>query len=176
MEVWRDITGYETLYQISNRGRVKSMLRAGRILKPYLNNKGYAMVKLCNCGKTEAISVHRLVASAFCNKPKGCNIVNHLDNTPLNNNAENLEWTTYKGNSQHALKQGRLRGGLCNYRPVVGISGDEIRFYTYLNLTKKDGFEPSCVSNCCAGKRKTHKGFAWRYATEQEVKAKERSV
>lgn len=55
-------------------------------------------------------SVHRLVAEAFCDKEVGCDVVNHLDNDPSNNEASNLEWTTQKGNMEHAAKQGRMSG------------------------------------------------------------------
>lgn len=126
-EVWKDITGYEGLYQISNFGRVKSLERLDaakhklpeRILKQKKEKLGYCRVFLCRNGDIKCISVHRLVAEAFVErKVKTDNIVNHLDNDPSNNRADNLEWTTYKGNMQWAAKQGRMKANEQAYRNI----------------------------------------------------------
>lgn len=111
METWRDIKGYEGLYQVSNEGRVKSLDRtvkswwgtqfvAGRLLKPHTNKRGYSQVALCKNGKISVKLVHRLVAEAFIpnldNKP----CIDHI--VPLRdggtNHVENLHWCTYKEN------------------------------------------------------------------------------
>jgi hypothetical protein len=111
-EIWKDIKGYEGKYQISNFGRVKSLKRdyrhKDRILKPLPKEKEYVRVHLMDKGNEEWAYVHRIVAETFIEKKEGCDIVNHLDNNPSNNNVNNLEWTTYKGNIQHAMKQGRM--------------------------------------------------------------------
>lgn len=111
-EIWKPVKGREEFYEVSNTGKVRSLM--GRYtskqifeLKQHVNKKGYCFLDLAK-PELKKYCVHRLVAEAFCEKPDGCNIVNHIDNNPSNNHYTNLEWTTYSGNSQHAQNQGRL--------------------------------------------------------------------
>ena len=118
-EIWKDIAGYEGLYQVSNLGRVKSLPREHkcyadrqyvtkeRILIAHPNSKGYLRVQLKKDGKVEQLFLHRLVAEAFIPNPSNKGEVNHIDNVPTNNNAENLEWTTHKENMEWSSKCGR---------------------------------------------------------------------
>lgn len=62
---------------------------------------GYRKVTLSNGGKTKTIAVHRLVAETFLTRPRGSNVVNHIDGNKGNNKLSNLEWTTHEGNSRH---------------------------------------------------------------------------
>ena len=120
-EIWKEIEGYEGLYEVSNFGNVRSLDRLveytgkrsgtlskmkGKPLKPYGDGRGYLKVKL---GRTRSVSVHRLVAEAFIPKVKGKDIINHIDNNRINNIVSNLEWVTPKENVHHAMKQGRMR-------------------------------------------------------------------
>lgn len=116
MEIWKDIYGYEGLYQISNLGRVKSLSRlvkngknhykfaTEKIRKVAINKKrnGYCEISLYKNNKEKRFKIHRLVAQAFIqnifNKPE----VNHIDGNKQNNKAENLEWVTSKENKKHA--------------------------------------------------------------------------
>ncbi|ELC8411524.1 NUMOD4 domain-containing protein [Clostridium perfringens] len=115
-EEWRDIKGYEGLYQVSNYGRIKSLLgwngkryvKRTKILAPssqQLNiNYCRSVVKLSKNGERKDYKVHRLVAKAFLDNPNNYDVVNHKDGNPLNNNVENLEWCTQKQNIRHALE------------------------------------------------------------------------
>ena len=114
-EEWKPIKGYEGLYEISNWGRVKSLLgwnghkyiQRERILDPYKqqSNKYYSrsVVKLTKDNKTKDFKVHRLVAEAFIPNPDNYTVVNHIDGNSLNNKVENLEWCTQKVNIKHAI-------------------------------------------------------------------------
>lgn len=192
MEVWKDIIGYEGIYQISNIGRVRSMDREqnnkngrtvrykGKILKQTPNSRGYMRVPLKSTQDARQAFVHRLVAIHFVpnDAPNEFTIVNHLDSNFLNNNADNLEWTTLRGNSQHALLKGRTkrteewlnnlhRSQEKYYKPVVGydpLTSKEVVFFKSINEGGKSGYEASCICDCCKGKRKTHRKLAWRYA------------
>ena len=121
MEVWRDIPGYEGLYQVSNSGHVKSMKRkyfnsgigrdyckAEKILTPRENKKrfGYFELSLHKDGKEKRFKLHRLVALAFVPNPNNYPQVNHIDGNKGNNSVENLEWCSCKYNINHALKTG----------------------------------------------------------------------
>lgn len=175
-EVWRPIPGHEEHYRVSNLGRVLSM-HSG-VLKPQSNNHGYLYVYLKYGGRGKSY-IHRLVAEVFVHNsnPDVNTVVNHIDFDPKNNRADNLEWTTDKGNVHHSTRAGRYertdawRGHLRetnekNGKAVIGRSiqtGEEIAFKC-LNDCRGAGFDPSCVCDCCKGKRKTHKGYTWRYA------------
>lgn len=111
-EIWKPVKGREEFYEVSNTGKVRS--KVGRYktkkifeLQQFVNKKGYCFLDLAK-PELKKYPVHRLVAEAFCKKPEGCTIVNHIDNNPSNNHYTNLEWTTYSGNSKHAQVQGRL--------------------------------------------------------------------
>ena len=83
-EIWKDIEGYEGLYQVSNMGRVRS-LRNNIILRQGITN-GYERVLLCTNNIRKGYSVHRLVAMAFIPNPNNYPIVNHKDESELPTN------------------------------------------------------------------------------------------
>ena len=87
---------------MSNQGKVFS-IRSNIILKPKINKDGYYEVNLYK-GKNNHRTVHRLVALHFVEMKEGCNVVNHLDSNKLNNNSNNLEWTTVSGNTKHCFQ------------------------------------------------------------------------
>lgn len=191
-EVWKDIKGFEGIYQISNKGNVRSLSRKqkdkngklvtyrGKMLKPVPNSTGYLRVALRKPDTCNFRFVHRLVAEHFVRNPNPAEyeVVNHLDNNFWNNDCSNLEWTTPLGNMQHAKKQGRLartkewlsnqRKALEKYdKPVIGydpLTGKTFVEFNSIQEAGRNGYEASCVCDCCKGKRKTHRGLMWRYA------------
>ena len=101
-EEWRDIKGYEGRYQVSNLGRVRSLLRNGLIRKQKLfGNTDYLHVVLLKDRKYTRLSVHRLVAEHFVEGYKEGYVVNHKDENKHNNRADNLEWCTFRYNSMY---------------------------------------------------------------------------
>ena len=104
-EIWKDVPGYEGLYQVSNYGEVKSLgnnaSRKEKILKPSKNVETYLKVALWKDGNKKTIKIHQLVTMAFLGHiPNGYEIVvNHIDNNPLNNYIGNLELVTVRYNS-----------------------------------------------------------------------------
>lgn len=176
-EIWKDIIGYESLYQVSNCGRVKSLYYGKeKILKPFLNSKGYCRVFLKNNKNSKSFFIHRLVAEAFLEKKENKNVVNHIDNNPLNNAVDNLEWVTQKENMEYMSKQGRsnkkgkwlekiIESNKKYYVPVIKMNKNNEILKKYKKLTdvKQDGYRPGDVCKCCKRKRKTAGGFKWRY-------------
>lgn len=121
-EVWRDINGYEGLYQVSNLGRVKRLERIVRnnvyggmrivdekILSATDNGHGYKIIGLRKDGRRKNHYVHRLVATAFIDNPHDFHYVNHLDRDRANNIADNLEWCTQLENVAHSIDNLRKR-------------------------------------------------------------------
>lgn len=108
-EIWRDIKGYEGLYQVSNLGNVRRVLIHGfKAMKPTDNGHGYMIVGLSINRCKKNYYIHRLVAEAFLIKTIGKNYVNHIDFNTSNNEASNLEWCTQKENvyySKHHMKK-----------------------------------------------------------------------
>lgn len=102
MEQWLPVVGYEGLYEVSDAGQVR---RTSKALKPAYK-KGYAYVTLCKDGKPKTSYITRLVAKAFIPNPENKEQVNHKDGKPGNDSAGNLEWSTPKENTQHAIRNG----------------------------------------------------------------------
>lgn len=120
LEQWKDIQGYEGLYQVSNKGRVRSIDRVikhypkdyfqkGRVLKSALSKNGYPMVILVNHNERKTRNVHRLVAETFIVNPNNFPEVNHKDEDKTNNSVENLEWCTRKYNANYGTRNMRIR-------------------------------------------------------------------
>lgn len=116
-EVWRDIPGYEGLYQVSNKGRIKGLPRfvnnhtgkillKERILNGYPITKGYIQVQLGTKPKRVLKLVHVLVAQAFIPNPNNYPQVNHINGTKSDNRADNLEWCNNSMNQRHAYRNG----------------------------------------------------------------------
>lgn len=189
-EEWRNIEGWE-YYEISNFGRIRSKdrivrkkhpyVKKGKILKPTKDKHGYFTFKLQGNGRFKDAKIHRLVATAFIPNPQKKPFINHIDNNPSNNRVDNLEWVTPKENSEHMAKQGRNKRTKEWLRKLhetqeifkksvkaTNIKTGETLAFSGVNETKNLGFQPSCVSNCCKGKRNKHKGYTWEFATEGE--------
>lgn len=113
-EIWKDIKGYEGLYQVSNLGRVKSLdkiivtidrknrCQKEKILKLQISKYGYNVITLWNNNISKQFKVHRLVAIAFIPNPNNLPQINHIDEDKLNNKIDNLEWCTALENNHHS--------------------------------------------------------------------------
>ena len=132
MEIFKDIPGYEGIYQVSDLGRVKSLrFNKEKILKPTVGSHGYYTVGLCK-GKRKTISVHQLVAMTFLNhKPDGTTkvVVDHIDNNPLNNRLYNLQLVTNRENTSKNRNGTSKYTGVCwskrdnKWRSEIRING-----------------------------------------------------
>lgn len=113
-EIWKPVFGFDGLYEVSNKQRVKSFKRNKNglpipiILRNGIHKFGYPSFTLCKNGKPYYFQLHRLVAEAFIPNPYNLPCINHIDCNPLNNNIDNLEWCTHSHNSRHAYITGRL--------------------------------------------------------------------
>lgn len=184
-EIWKDIDGYDGLYQVSNMGRVRVKDRVvkvvrevkykGHILSQSMDKDGYKLVHIH--GKTK--KVHRLVAMAFIENPSNSPQINHKDLNKSNNNVNNLEWCTSAENNRHSYihNPDRGRGGTKfgknpNSRSVLQLKdGVIIRKYDSMSRVQEYGFNPGSVSKSVRS-GKPYNGYKWRYSQkDDEVRA-----
>ena len=102
MEIWKEIEGYEGIYEISSWGNIRNS--KGDYIRTYKNSKGYVRVDLFKNGTRSHKRVNRLVAEAFIPNPFNLPQVNHKDGNKLNNSYTNLEWVTDEENKAHRNK------------------------------------------------------------------------
>lgn len=169
-EIWRDIDGYKGLYQISNKGRVKS-LKCGseRILRPGLSGSGYLKVVLCKNSLVKHIKIHRLVAEAFIpytglnpdgTEIKGIRCINHKDENKLNNNYKNLEYCDITYNNNYGTHNEKLSRNILQYSK----SGEFIReWQSAAEVERVLRIDNSNITKCCKGKRNFAGDYRWRY-------------
>lgn len=173
-EIWKDIEGYERLYQVSDLGRVRSLDREdaqgrrikGTVLAGSLNGKGYLKVSLCRDGDVEGKLIHRLVAEAFLDNPDNFPQVNHKDENKTNNVVSNLEWCSALYNDMYGTRNKRVAKALERPIYVVTSSGHHYFFESARKAAKLLGLDRSTVSKCLRGKRKYHGGFSFMLAVK----------
>lgn len=161
IEIFKDIEGYEGLYQISNYGNVKSLkYNKEKILKPIKHSCGYLKVDLCKERKIQTLYIHRLVAKAFIDNPNNYEEVNHKDEDKTNNKVENLEFCDAKYNSNYGTHT--ERSALSRSKQVMCVETGKI-YQSLHQIERELGFSFKCVSSVCLGKLKTYKGYHWCY-------------
>ena len=130
-EEWKDIIGYEGLYQVSNFGNVRN--RKGKILKAGTYSNGYKFVSLRPIKTQTNWSVHRLVATHFIENPSCKKCVNHKDCDRSNNNVTNLEWCTHSENTLHSREYGSAK--YCYIEKPMFIKNDLSGYIKYFETT-----------------------------------------
>lgn len=171
IEIWKDIKDYEGLYQVSNLGRVKSLI-TNKILKSGTVNGGYRFVRLYKDGVSKYYLVHRLVAQAFVYNPDPIknNEVEHLNTIRDDNRAVNLEWVDHIKNCNNPLTKKHLSGkfGKEHNRSIpinqLNLIGEFIKEWECaIQVERELGINHSNISLCCNGKRKSAGGYVWKY-------------
>lgn len=168
-EVWKDIDGFEGLYQVSNYGRIKSLPRnttRGVILKPHKNTQGYLQVHLYKDGKGKDYTIHRLVALYFIpNNDLFKTQINHKDENKENNNVDNLEWCDAVYNTNYGNRNKKISKEVNQY----SLDGVLIKTWKSTREIERElGYYCSAISECCNGKRKTVYGFRWEYSENEQ--------
>lgn len=157
--IWKDISGYEGLYQVSNQGDVMSLNFGGRgyakALKKTISPQGYEVVNLQ--GKIKY--VHRLVAQAFISNPKDYPQINHKDEIKTNNKAENLEWCDSFYNNNYGTRTERV----C--KPVVALTkSGEYEFYNSVKeASEVMAVKEQVLIRALKGRNETCRGRKWYY-------------
>lgn len=180
MEVWKDIPGYEGLYQVSSLGRVRSfgryvknrykmIWRAGKTLKQGKDNKGYMTVVLC-ANKQQTKKVHRLVASAFLPNPENKPQINHINGNKQDNRTDNLEWCSQSENMLHAwatgLQKREHKKNDSRSIKITQYSCDMKKlevFPSMMEAERKTGIHSASISRAAKHGGKAG-GYIWKYA------------
>lgn len=173
-EVWKDIKGYEGLYQVSNHGQVRALERflntrtyPEKILSQRLDRYGYPRTTLWKQGKQTTYTIHKLVAEAFIPNSKGKPTINHKDGNKANNYVSNLERATWSENNQHALDT-KLRVNKNNAQsiPVRQYSLDDEFIASYPSMAeakRQTGIDHSNIGRACRING-TAGSYKWEYA------------
>ena len=177
-EEWKDIKGFEGIYQISNYGNVRSVnhyvktgnngmrLVKGRILKPFKTCNGYLFIKTSKKYGSKHLAIHRLVAITFIENPNNYPNVNHKDEVKDNNVFTNLEWCNHSYNALYGTCQERLR----QYKQkrvnmIDKNTGTILKTFNSMKIAAEQlGIHKEQISSVCRGERKTAGGYKWRYA------------
>ena len=178
-EIWKPIPGYEALYEVSNLGRVRSLFRYKKMLKPSPITNGYLTVELWKDKRRKRIGIHRLVAMCFCENPDNKPFVNHIDETKTNNCADNLEWVTHVENCRYGTAIERRtkhfdysKRKINNARQIEACSkpiaqytkdGRFVRNWKSASeCARKNGWQISNIRRCCRNEYATAYGFVFR--------------
>lgn len=198
MEIWKDIEGYEGLYQVSSLGRVKSIQRSvireynksgvsqikEKILKPFINNTGYYAISLSKNSKLTPHHIHRLVAVTFIPNPENKAQVNHIGKNAegkidqLDNRAISLEWATPKENINHAWQNGLCENVRNSAKKIVIARNsrkvfDAINKITYNSVKEAAisiGINPDNLSGMLRGDYPNTTSFTYLYSKISEKK------
>lgn len=162
-EIWKDIKGYETIYQVSNLGRVKN-IKFDRILKGSKDKDGYPITILSKNGRQSNKSTHRLVAEAFILNPENKPQVNHIDEDKTNNVVSNLEWCTIKENCNHGTRN--VRHSNTRSKAIIAIdiaNGEYNEYVSSKECAKRLGLSSGNIASVLTGRIKQTKGYIFKY-------------
>lgn len=174
-EIWKDVVGYNGVYQVSNLGRVK-------------NTRLNKLVKITRCGNYEQVGlflrekgrqithlVHRVVLTAFVDNPDNLPFVNYKDEDKYNNRVNNLEWCDGFYNNNYGTKNDRMLKTRVRKKTKTApkkvaqfdLEGNFIKIYDSLHDADRQTIaDYRNIYMCCKGRISQHKGFIWRYVED----------
>lgn len=177
MEIWKNIPKFKNEYQISDMGRIRSVLkvivksdnskytRRSKVLKPDIKHDGYARGAVSLVGKMIPYKIHRLVAIAFIPNPENKKTVNHINGIKTDNRAVNLEWNTQQENVTHSHKHGlayilkgsEIGNSILKENQVVEIRAKFVpRIYTRKKLANEYGVTEATIKDILGGRTWKH--------------------
>ena len=167
-EEWRDVVGFEGVYEVSSAGRLRNK-KTQRFLSSN-GRGGYVVDILCSNGKSKTARRHRIVAEAFIPNPEHKPEVNHKNGNKEDNSVENLEWATHRENTDHAWLTGLTKLPKPVEKSVVQLcEGKWLATYrSILIASKVSKTDASDILMCCKGRRLSAGGYEWKYREDFE--------
>ena len=165
-EQWKDIDGFEGLYSVSTKGRVRN-IKTGRILVAKDNGNGYLKVNL----KRKNYYIHRLTALAFIPNPDNLPEVDHVDECKKNNDVSNLRWVSKSENTRHSIYK-------CSCKvKQIDKNGNLIKIWdSFYQIVRELDYERSSIIMVCKGRRRYAHGFKWEYLDSSSQRVYNRQV
>lgn len=165
-EEWRPVVGYEGLYFVSNKGRIWSA-HYKRVMRIVVDRRNRCTIGLRKDGKAVGKIPARLVATAFIREPMPGEQVNHIDENPLNNCVENLEWCDSKYNCNYGTRNQRIKEKLNMAVMQYTLDGEYIASFVSLHeAADAIGADAGHICDCCNGNRAYAYGYYWRYVDD----------
>lgn len=182
-EIWLPVVGYEWLYEVSNLGRIKSLIDnhwLPRVNIMKTSGDSYFRIALCKNGLHKTVSIHRLVAQAFIPNPENKKCVNHISWIKTDNRIKNLEWCTHSENALHSYRVLWNKNIFQTAHPqkweiwkyskwskkVFQFTKDMIfikKWDSLMDVKRALNISPSSISSVCRYKAKSAWGFIWKY-------------
>lgn len=153
MEIWKPVKNYEDLYEVSNKGSIKT-LRYSKLLKPGLGGNGYFTVSLTKDGKARSHYIHRLIAEHFLDGYFAGAHINHKNKDRTDNSLENLEWVTQAENNNHGRSKNYI---------ITHPCGKQEKVFNLAKFCRQYNLHTGHMCYLAKGKLKTHKGFRCQY-------------
>lgn len=179
MEIWKDITNFEGLYQASSIGNIRSLpkkhnlkngynyMQKEKILKPYKNKNGYLQITLNKNGKKLKKQIHWLVATTFIDNPNNYKETNHKDENPLNNEVSNLEWCTHKYNCNYGNRNEKIHKSQRMKINQYDLDDNFIKTWnSQLDIQNELNIPQANISAVIRGLYKQTHGYKWEVANE----------
>ena len=192
-EIWKPVVGWETLYEVSNFGNIRTLhYKQPYLMHPITDRKGYKRVSfvLPNSKKYKRYGVHRVVAEAFIPNPDNLPCVNHKDENKQNNHVDNLEWCTVRYNLEYGTARSRminsrkgikfsdlhlynlqLSHAISQGKSVVQLDkfGNVISEYISISEAARNiGINVNSISHACNGISKSAGGYLWKFKEENK--------
>ena len=162
-EIWKDIPGYEGLYQVSNLGRVRRV-DSGRILKPQKCTAGYLKISLSKKSIEKQFLVHRIVAKVFIQNQFYKPQVNHIDGDKTNNCVNNLEWCNNQENNIHSFRElGRKSNGWKKFARKVMCVETNKKYESVTIAANTVGVTHESIRRAASNPKYTCKGYHWEF-------------
>lgn len=169
-EEWRPVVGYEGRYEVSSLGRIRRV----KIIVPSMKKHGYMQVSLVDGdGVRKSLRLHRIVAEAFLPNPEGKPQVNHKDEDPENNRADNLEWATAEENTNYGSRTARAAAKNGSKTPIIQIDPKTLEavaeYPGQSAAARATGISLASINACLRGKQRRAGGYLWRYKYKKVV-------
>lgn len=184
VEIWKFINGYEDLFEISSKGKIRTLYKKHMnkyiklpqyIYSTLTEDKDGYLTKIFEYYKNNKknIKIHRLVATYFIPNPLNLPCVNHINGVKSDNRVENLEWVSVKENNEHSYRVlGRVGVGKKKKKIVQRnrLTNEVIKIWDCARDIRLElGFSAKSISCACYGRQKTAYGFIWEFYKEKDV-------